>query len=193
MKLCIDLCSGLGGFSQAFVDAGWEVIRVDNDPKFKDVPHTLIGDIRDTVWLKSLTEQRELILLLASPPCTFFSIAHGHFPRKGIKQALEIVGACFEAVAVLKPKWWLIENPRGYLRGIIGKPRQTIRYSDYDWNYPVQKPTDLWGNLPLPMVKMMRRPPSPSGANNLRDFFSSIPERSRIPLGVSKAVLEAVQ
>ena len=42
-KLCIDLCSGLGGFSQAFRDdPAWEVITVDINPKFKP---TIVADV----------------------------------------------------------------------------------------------------------------------------------------------------
>ena len=33
-RLSIELCSGLKGFSQAFADAGWEVVTVDVDPSF---------------------------------------------------------------------------------------------------------------------------------------------------------------
>ena len=43
--LVIDLCSGLGGFSQAFLDGGHNVIRVDNNPKFQEVPNTILEDI----------------------------------------------------------------------------------------------------------------------------------------------------
>ena len=28
-NLCIDLCSGWGGFSEAFVKAGWNVVRIE--------------------------------------------------------------------------------------------------------------------------------------------------------------------
>ena len=42
----LDLYSGLGGFSEAFVqDQNYQVIRIENNPLLKDVPHTLLGDI----------------------------------------------------------------------------------------------------------------------------------------------------
>jgi site-specific DNA-cytosine methylase len=28
----LDICSGLGGASEAFIDAGWEVTRLENNP-----------------------------------------------------------------------------------------------------------------------------------------------------------------
>ena len=65
----IDLCSGLGGFSQAFVDAGDEVIRVDIGTKFRNVPHTVISDVM--AWEPPFVPD----IVLASPPCQAFSFA----------------------------------------------------------------------------------------------------------------------
>ena len=51
----LDLCSGLGGFSEAFVAAGHEVLRIEHNPLLADVPHTKIMDIfefRD--WLEDI-------------------------------------------------------------------------------------------------------------------------------------------
>ena len=37
----LDLCSGLGGASEAFVNhPHWEVIRIENNELLADVPHT---------------------------------------------------------------------------------------------------------------------------------------------------------
>jgi len=75
-KLCIDLCSGLGGFSQAFEnDPEWEVVRIDVNPKFRP---TIVADVR----YLPLREDLHPELLVASPPCEHFSIANPRFPRK---------------------------------------------------------------------------------------------------------------
>ena len=37
--------AGLGGAEQAFVDAGDNVLRVDNNPLLKDVEHMIIDDL----------------------------------------------------------------------------------------------------------------------------------------------------
>lgn len=195
MKYCVDLCTGLGGFSQAFQnDPEWKIITVDIDPKFNP---TVCADITKIDWLefkKTYLEDKSPDVLLASPPCTHFSIADmSSFPKKGVQKAFEIVGACFEAVVCLKPKRYLIENPKGLLRCFVPiKPKQTIRYSDFS-DYPTQKPTDLWGNIPLPMVKMIRRPHSPSGKNLIRNVFNTAEERAKVPLGVSSAVREGIE
>jgi hypothetical protein len=198
-KLCLDLCSGKGGFSQAFVQAGWKVITVDIEPKFEP---SLVADVTkiDWEWFKQeYLNGESLDVLLASPPCNHFSLACLQFPRKGVQSAFEIVGACFEAIAYLKPKKWLIENPRGRLRWLIGTPKQTIRYSDYDSAIKMMKTTDLWGNIPLPMVRHERRITRTKGLTHLqrlRLFPANAKlsaERAMIPLGVSQAVLQGVE
>lgn len=195
MKLVIDICSGLEGFSGAFKeDPEYEVITVEVDKHFKP---TIIADVRYLPLKKNL----EPDVLLASPPCNHFSFACLQFPRVGVKMAMEIVGACFEAVAFLKPKKWLIENPRGRLRHIIGKPKQTIRYSDYDSDVKMMKTTDLWGNIMLPMVNGERRIKGTGIRNHLDRLHTGFPygnfevraERAKIPLGVSQAIKEGVE
>jgi len=195
VKLCIDLCAGLGGFSQAFRDdpENWEVITVELNKKQRP---TICADVR----YLPLKENLQPDLLLMSPPCQRWSIANPNWPLKGIKIACEIVGACLESVATLKPKRWIMENPRGRLRWIIGNPKHTIRYSDYDFNYPLQKATDFWGNVNLPMVKGIRRPPvghlpkgwfRPKIGN--RQLFPKQADRAKVPLGVSLAVKEGAE
>jgi hypothetical protein len=203
MKLCIDLCAGLGGFSQAFKnDSEWEVVTVELNKKQKP---TICADVRYLPFKKTL----EPNVMLASPPCNHFSLACLQFPRVGVKQALEIVGACFEAVAWLKPKHWLIENPRGRLRAIIGKPPQTIRYSDYDTGMKMMKTTDFWGNIFLPMPKHERRIKQSGLKDSIARLHANFPaphkagvpdngrqlqaERAKITMGVSLAVKQGVE
>jgi hypothetical protein len=51
------------------------------------------------------------------------------FPKKGIKKALEIVGACLEIIAEYRPKSWVLENPKGRLRWFLGNSTATIDLS----------------------------------------------------------------
>ena len=199
-KVCVDLCSGLGGFSQAFVNHGWKVVTVDIEPKFNS---TVVADITKIDWnefKQTWLNGESPDVLLASPPCERFSLACLQWPKKNIKKSLEIVGACLEAIAILKPKRWLMENPRARLRWFIGIPPQTIRYSDYDMTYRAEKVTDLWGNIPLPMVKQERRIKRKKMREHLKRLHSwekiyphDKGQRALIPLGVSNAVYESVE
>jgi hypothetical protein len=85
-KLCIDLCTGRGGFSKSFKNAGWWVVGIDVEKKHRP---TIVADVR----YLPLRENLEPDVLVMSPPCQRFSIACPQWPKKGIKLALEIVGA----------------------------------------------------------------------------------------------------
>jgi site-specific DNA-cytosine methylase len=199
MKVCLDLCSGLGGFSQAFVDAGWKVVRIDNNPKFREVPFTEIYDICDleTFFGSLMDRYPNPTVILASPPCERFSIANRMFPKVGIRKALEIVGSVFEIIATLRPKYWIVENPKGRLRWFLGTPNSSIHLSDYGSKY--LKPTDLWHNLTFKLIEA-ERPYEPSWSstkNNMKGSTGLLrlhdpAKRALIPYGLSKAVLEAV-
>ena len=102
---------------------------------------------------------------------------------------MEVVGACLEAVAYLKPHYWLLENPKGRLRWFMEtKPIATVSLGDY--GYRTIKPTDLWGNLPLPLVNLHRK-------NNSGLRFNQGPrsssKRAMLPLGLSQAIKKAVE
>ncbi len=196
-RLCLDLCSGLGGFSQAFVDAGWEVIRVDNDPRFKDIPFTVLADVCDLEAIKKIVGGKEVDVIVASPPCERFSIANRMFPKKGVKKALEIVGSIYEIIAEYRPKYWITENPKGRLRWFLGKPNSTIRLCDYGSKY--MKPTDLWHNLTFHIIEG-QKPYEPSWSSTKNQGKGSTgllrlrdpAKRAMMPYGLSQAVLEAV-
>jgi len=151
-KTCIDLCSGLGGFSAAFEDdPTWDVVTVDINPAFDP-------DIVADVMILVPSDDRlpnDPDVVLASPPCTKFSRAGNHDAwddrepvnddaRDAIAFAHHVAGL----VKGLNPEYWVIENPEGRLRYKhgFGSPDAEITLCQYGTEY--QKPTDLWGRLP---------------------------------------------
>lgn len=70
----LDLYSGTGGWSQAFLDRGHFALRIDNDPQFATVPHTIIDDVCSPSTPDFLGAY-EFDVILASPPCQAFSLA----------------------------------------------------------------------------------------------------------------------
>jgi len=189
-----DFFSGLGGFSQAFLDRGHTVVRYDNDKKFAEVPHTIIKDI----W--NLTE-RDLSnpkIILASPPCNHFSVAavYHHWP-KGIptKETLEQVELVKHTIKIIKeanPKYWILENPRGMLRNVIGKPQKTIPMCAY--GKEAYKPTDLWGVFPPIDWKMpMKWEKAPRGSKLGVQGYNDPAVTAMIPYDFSLAVCLAVE
>jgi site-specific DNA-cytosine methylase len=202
-KLCIDLCSGLGGLSQAFVAVGWEVITVDIEPKFNP---TFCADITKIngmdIMMHSKRGPRHYseVIVVASPPCTAFSVASiprhwkGGIPDSEVVKGLEIFTACIRIISEIKPRRWLIENPRGMLRALIGKPKTSINLSDF--GTPYKKPTDLWGNIMLPMIKerkQWQKAPRGSRQGLMAATIRNPAQRSLMPLGLSLAILQSIE
>jgi len=153
----VDLFSGLGGFSEAFVDRGHYVTRYDNDERFKDVPHTRIIDIMDLDGLPDAD------VILGSPPCNCFSRMTIRYywenkrpKNEKVRSAIALVRKAKELIDAASPQYYIIENPVGMMIHVLGKPQ--IRtwwaawYSEHDegidMNNPPLKETHLWGRLP---------------------------------------------
>ena len=195
---CIDLFSGLGGFSQAFLDRGHKVVRVDNNERFKDIPHTVITDVL-TLTAENLNDAN---IILASPPCRCFSVAadHHHWP-KGIptdetREQIELVKHTIKIIEEANPQYWILENPAGRLRQVLGKPEMVQYWCS--WGTPYKKPTHLWGKLPPIDWRMPHKwEPNPSGgAGNAmpNDPYPRDPaKRALIPYEFSRAVCLATE
>ena len=46
-KMMLDLCAGFGGQSEAFLQSGWDVLRIDNNPLLEAVERMVIADVYD--------------------------------------------------------------------------------------------------------------------------------------------------
>lgn len=184
-RLVIDLCSGLGGFSSAFKDdSNYKVIRVDIEKKFKP---DICKDVRELLNDKDFMKLKPF-LITASPPCTYFSLANPTFPRPGIMEALSIVGACLEIISRLKPKYYILENPKGRLRWYIGTPQIQNNLSYY--GYKTIKPTDFWTNINLPQLPKIRK--NKEGISFSKSAPHSPCKRAELPYNLSKAIKEAI-
>ena len=189
MKRVLDLYSGLGGFSEAFARSpNWEVIRIENNPLLRDVPHTILADIL-TLDPRDYTE---IDLILASPPCTEFSNAYAapkaRAYRRGVrgddyKPDMTLVETAVRWNAIIKPKFFLMENVKGSQR-YFAKVRQ----------YPimVHGPFVFYGNFPR-----FQMPRSWEHTKAGQDTWSDDPLRAnkkgKLPLELSRAVLETFE
>ena len=191
----LDLFSGLGGFSEAFVRHGCDVIRVENNPLLQDVPHTQVKDVievRDYLFEcnnRGLPIQKPDVIL-ASPPCLYFSNAYSGpkaiFYRKfgnldEYEPPMGLLQATLDIIKIVKPRYWVIENVKGavpYFHKYLGKPQQII-----DAYY-------FWGNFPkictqgatIPTKAEIDRRHSPLRANY----------RAQIPLPISMGLLTGI-
>jgi hypothetical protein len=186
MKLMIDLFSGLGGASEAFVHSSeFSVLRYDNNPLVECVPLTQLCDLREF----EIKCRHDIELIWASPPCVGFSNAFNApksvAARNGEKYVpdMTLVKRAYEIIQELKPKWWIIENVSGAVKDfeeLLGEPRQIIG------------PFFLWGHFPLiPMNRDFEHSKLNDDDSLGRGMRPHV--RAKIPIEISQAVLETVE
>lgn len=159
--IILDLCGGTGSWSRPWEAAGYDV-RILTLPEY---------DVRELVVVTNPAGKSYLVMqnkckhdgdsceaipvdeiagILAAPPCTEFSVLNCRAEARVRDEAagMEIVDACMYVIQNCNPKWWALENPRGYLRKYLGPPTMTFQ----PWNYgdPWTKATDIWGNFNIP-------------------------------------------
>ena len=146
-KTILSLFDYSGSWSQPYVDAGYEVVRVDLKSTGQDV--------------RLITRDRlpgGVVGVMAAPPCTDFALSGAWtWEAKGetsLLDALSMVDATLRIVTLLQPAWWVLENPVGRLVHYLGKPKMYFQPCDYGDSYT--KKTVLWenfnNNLPLSPV-----------------------------------------
>jgi hypothetical protein len=149
----LDLFSGLNGWSETFEQHGHEVYRIDIDQRFDADAYLDINDIEAV--MEAVPWKPDIIL--ASPPCNSFTVMtigrnwyHDGRPKTlTAEKGLMNVTSVYKLVALMRPKWWVMENPRAKLRALDitrGLPRKTITQCQY--GYDRMKATDLWGVWP---------------------------------------------
>lgn len=99
---CLDLFSGTGGWSEAFLQRDHTVTRIDNDKRFRNVPNTHILDVLDRGSMAPFIRPGQYDVILASPPCQAFSLAsvRHHF------KATARCDRCFSVVTRLNGEKW---------------------------------------------------------------------------------------
>jgi len=187
----LDLFSGLGGFSEAFLQAGDEVVRVENNPLLSEVPCTSIECVRHVRdRLKSFKEEghaiRDIDVILASPPCYEFSLAYSaprvKAQRKGEEwnPSMELVETTLEIIDLIQPRYWIIENVIGsatYFKHLGLIPHQIMR------------PYVLYGKFPKFTAGSLPKKADHDSwhGNPLRANI-----RAKIPLELSQALRSAI-
>jgi len=152
----LELFAGTLGWGRAFSERGHEVFSVELDTDFPGV--SLYQDIA-TLTPDQLPWTPDVIL--ASPPCTSFSVmtmgrnwTHDGRPKtEGARIGAELVLATLRLIDQLQPSYFVIENPRARLRS-LGFMDELDRRTVWQCQYgrPYAKPTDLWGGFPPSLV-----------------------------------------
>jgi len=150
--------AGSRSFSKVAEDRG-HVTYTTDIIGFADIDQTC--DIFDFDIEKALLKTGRPDIIWFSPPCKYFSVAscyhhwikrNGEFipNSEGAILGLKIIDKMKELLNVLRPKFYIIENPRGLMRKMPtmrGHVRDTVWYCQYGDHRA--KPTDLWTNFGL--------------------------------------------
>lgn len=183
-KTILSLCDYSGVWSQPYMDAGYEVTRVDlqtsGDVRLMKFPGPVHG-------------------ILAAPPCRVFcrpgARLWGQWGDAGLIDGLSIVDACLRLVAVCRPAWWALENPPGRLDKYLGPP--ALSFHPWEFGDGYTKHTYLWGRFTLPQkspVEPEKYPDHlPAGRRDRTSRMSSSwrNERAKTPPGFAKAFFES--
>jgi hypothetical protein len=173
----LSLCDGLGSWSQPYVDADYDVVRMDLDQTGQDVRLMRFP-------------AKPIHGILAAPPCTVFANSGNRWPRteQEIRDGLSVVDACLRIVVATQPVWWVLENPPGRLSSYLGPPRLTFQPNEYGDDYTKQ--TNLWGTFTAPM-----RSPVPATAGSKMHRLGPSADRAALrsvtPAGFARAFFEA--
>jgi len=216
LRIC-DFFSGLHSWTQPLKSHGinFKVFSIDNNPEY--APHTeVIGDFLD-VTAEQIIEffgGKKPHVIVASPPCTTFSIAscgkHWHPPTEDGER----IPKSPEAVVGLKLLHHLLklieelgclfyfENPRGLMRKMTcldGITRKTVWYCRYGKTNGMlrAKPTDIWTNS---LTWVSRRPckngnpeceheRAPRGAKTGTQGMKGNASRSLIPFELCEEIM----
>jgi len=206
----LDLVSGLGGFSQAFAASDrWDVTTVEIEARFEP---DIVADVFD---LRPSDFADPFDVVLASPPCTQFSLAASSLERfvEGEPQtadasdAVALVYHTLGLIRGLNPEYWFLENPQGFLRQIIGAPEARVTYCQYGKAY--MKPTDLWGEHPHAWTPRAcsygdachayNTDQEHGGDGNVRTMFqqttsgTNAAERAKVPAALSTSIRDACE
>ena len=149
MKI-LEVYCGTKSFSDMAKKLGYEVFTIDFNPKFK--PDLCCDMLHFNIKMLP-KEWRNPDILWCSPPCETFSLSGNSmymgFPTKPKTYiGLALAYKCIELIQELKPKYWIIENPRAGLRSVWFMkplPKTTVSYCQYGSKN--MKPTDLWNNF----------------------------------------------
>jgi hypothetical protein len=186
----LDLFSGLGGASEAFLQAGWDVTRYDNNELLKDVPNTTIIDLLDPSF--EYWDDGPFDFIWASPPCLEFSQGYNAPRMKAKREGIDfepnmnLIVKSVEIISYFQPKYWVIENVKGsvpYITKALGKPpRQIVTDS-------LNGPFFFWGVFPYICLD---RNFKHTKDDNIEDYKLKSQYRAKIPLEISQAFLAEV-
>ena len=200
-ELILSLCDYSGVWSQPYVDAGYEVVRVDikhplGEWKQRDGSWHVGADLNrfDFPWTPYAT--------LAAPSCTCFCRPGARWwPRQDAEgRTSEDVILFRNCLRLCRTSagWWALENPPGRHRELMPElPQPAWQFHPCDYGDPWTKQTYIWGTATKPAPNPVDPVPTrrtPNGKTQGRIAFMSSSHKHRreeTPPGFARSFFEA--
>jgi len=199
----LELFSGTESFSKEARKRGFKCFTVDNEAKFNP---SLVKSVMD-LTPDDLPFKPDIVW--ASPPCNCFSVAiigknwdkHGsrYYPKnQRTRDAVDLLKKTLALVEELKPKYFILENPRGMMRKMDFLEHLNRTMATYcQYGDTRQKPTDLWTNFYFKAKSCRPRASchvsAPRGSRTGTQGLANSKERAKVPPALCGAVLDKIQ
>jgi hypothetical protein len=209
MNLLISLFDRTGNWSRPYREAGWEVMRVDNQLRrgIDSIGCMMEGDILDWDYMDAIKYYNRFIVL-AAEPCTDYAVSGArHFKAKDLDGSTaysqKLVAKTNEIIKYFNPFAWSLENPKTRIHKLnpwIGqRPKYIFNPCDFAGYSPdpdddrYNKETWLFGKFNDPVKKRMEPlgKEYPGFKNLGGKSLATKNARSITPLGFSYAFYEA--
>ena len=189
-KTILSLFDRTGVWSQPYVDAGYNVVRVDLADGL-DVNDFSVEYLIDTLELD------EVVGVLAACPCTDFSASGARWWNEKdadgrTAASIELVKQTLRTIEYFNPTFWAIENPVGRIQRVAGLPEPRLIFQPHHYGDPYTKKTMLYGqfNADLPQANV-----EPTEGSRVHKLRGNVPEekeaRSTTPEGFAYAFFMA--
>jgi len=197
MPKALDVCSGLGGWSDGLSKEGFEILGIEINQEIAGLyKHPVI--VEDIRKLNAWPYNGKFDLVVGSTPCRDFSRMCDHATRsdgtiwkwkepKNPERGYELVKHFLRIVFEVNPRFWLLENVKGLEEYCIenelppGKARCEARLAK-------NMVRCFWGNYPAFLI------PKATGRKKAIDIQGPLRrwERGRIPLPVARSLGRAI-
>jgi site-specific DNA-cytosine methylase len=202
-RIILDLCGGSGAWAEGYREYNkkhpgtykvYNITLPEYDLFNTGYEHGGWIVFQGSKWIR--INIRSIYGILAAPDCAHFSFARQNAKEpRDIPGAFELIKKCreiWEACALYgNLKFWVCENPRGYLYKPLGKP--VFKFKPCEFGDPANKITWLWGNFNFP--KKLKNPVSVPIGNNRGSKGYPVTgtkwKRAVTPSGFAKAFFEA--
>ena len=163
----------------SFIETGHDVTGVDSE-EWCDPP---AGAKFIKANLEDWVPDEHYDVILASPPCTEFSIIKKDTAMYPYDEriGLDLVWRAFYIIQKVKPKYWVLENVKG-LSEFLGPPREVVRYGKKKG----RKEAYLYGNFPsLPMFSTQIHH---GNVGKMTGYGKAKAKRAEIPKALSESI-----